>query len=255
MQIIILDTETTGLQAPQACEIGFIELQGTVSDFKLTKVENPISILKDNSIFISVYEQRFRPTKPIEAGASKVTGIYMKDVLHCPSITTFEFPTTVKYMIGHNVAFDHRVLDKPDVKLICTKELAQLVFPKQDGLKSLKLTTLIEWLYPKEGKELVEKAHGALLDCKLVFLVLHKILEKLPQIDTWEQLSGLCSQGKKTYEEMNKPVEAITIMPFGKHQGAAIVNLPLTYLKWLLTLDNLSPPLRLAVQEELDSRK
>lgn len=255
MEIIILDTETTGLQAPQACEIGWLNVTGTVSDFKLGTVENPISILKDNSIFISVYEQRFRPTKPIELQASKVTGIYMKDVLHSPSITTFEFPKTVKYMIGHNVAFDHRVLNKPDVRLVCTKELAQLVFPKANGLKSHKLTSLIEWLYPEHGQELIENAHGALLDCKLVYLVLHKILEKLPQIETWEQLASLCSQGKKTYEEMDKPLEEMTTMPFGKHQGLKFSDVPTDYLEWLGKKDNLSPPLEAAIKLELSKRR
>ena len=254
MQVFIADTETTGLKEPQACEIGWIEVHPELSEFRKGTVENPISILKENSIFISVYSQRFKPTKPIEAGASKVTGIYMKDVFNCPCITTFEFPKTVKYMIGHNIAFDHRVFGQPDVKLICTKELAQLVFPKKDNLTSHKLTSLIEWLFPEEGKELIENAHGALLDCKLVYLLLLKVLEKLPQVDSWEKLSSLCSQGKKSYEELNKPLEEMKTMPFGKHAGAAFANIPTDYLQWVIKLDNLSTPLERAVKLELASR-
>ena len=248
MQVFIADTETTGLVATQACEIGYLHVQDELSDFKTTKVANPLDILVDNSPFLSVYEQRFRPTKPIELQASKVTGIYMKDVLRCPSITTFEFPKSVKYMIGHNIAYDWRVFGEPKVKLICTKELAQLVFPKDKSLKSHKLTTLIEWLYPEEGATLVANAHGAVLDCKLVFLVLHKVLDKLPQVESWEQLSSLCSQGKKTYEELNKPLEELKEMPFGKHKGKKFSEIPKDYLKWLQKQDNLSPPLEAAIK-------
>jgi exodeoxyribonuclease X len=248
MQVFIADSETTGLVAPQACEIGWLHVQDTLAEFKQTVVDNPVAFLGDNSYFLSVYEQRFRPTKPIELQASKVTGIYMKDVLHCPSITTFEFPKSVKYMIGHNIAYDHRVFGKPDVKLICTKELAQLVFPKDKGLKSHKLTTIIEWLYPEEGTTLVANAHGAVLDCKLVYLVLLKVLEKLPQVETWEQLASLCSQGKKSYEELNEPLAEMKELPFGKYKGCKFSEVPRDYLVWLSKQDGLSPPLESALK-------
>jgi exodeoxyribonuclease X len=248
MQVFIADTETTGLVDPQAYEIGWLHVQDTLAEFKQAVVTDSIAFLSDNSYFLSVYEQRFRPTKAIELQASKVTGIYMKDVLHCPSITTFEFPKSVKYMIGHNIAYDHRVFGKPDVKLICTKELAQLVFPKDKGLKSHKLTTIIEWLYPEEGATLVANAHGAVLDCKLVYLVLLKVLEKLPQVETWEQLASLCSQGKKSYEELNEPLAEMKELPFGKYKGKKFSEVPRDYLVWLSKQDGLSPSLQSALK-------
>lgn len=249
MQVFIADSETTGLVDPQACEIGWLHVQDTLAEFKQAVVTDPIAFLSDNSYFLSVYEQRFRPTKPIELQASKVTGIYMKDVLHCPSITTFEFPKSVKYMIGHNIAYDWRVFNKPDVKLICTKELAQLVFPKDKGLKSHKLTTIIEWLYPEDGATLVANAHGAVLDCKLVYLVLLKALEKLPQVETWEQLASLCSQGKKQEDTGDsKPLAEMTTLPFGKHKGCKFSEVPRDYLVWLSKQDGLSPPLLSALR-------
>ena len=251
MQVFIADSETTGLVDPQACEIGWLHVQDTLAEFKQAVVDNPVTFLSDNSYFLSVYEQRFRPTKAIELQASKVTGIYMKDVIKCPSITTFEFPKSVKYMIGHNIAYDHRVFGKPDVKLICTKELAQLVFPKDKGLKSHKLTTIIEWLYPEEGTTLVANAHGAVLDCKLVYLVLLKVLEKLPQVETWEQLASLCSQGKKSYEEIDKPLAEMKGLPFGKYKGCKFSEVPRDYLVWLSKQDNLSPPLLSALHQAL----
>ena len=43
-------------------------------------------------------------------------------------------------------------------------------------------------------------------------------------------------------------------MPFGKHKGTPLDELPDDYLVWLYDLDNLFPPLRRAVDEEYESR-
>jgi hypothetical protein len=43
-------------------------------------------------------------------------------------------------------------------------------------------------------------------------------------------------------------------MPFGKHKGLAIGDLPDDYLDWLLTAENLPPMLCEAVRREWDSR-
>jgi exodeoxyribonuclease X len=157
-------------------------------------------------------------------------------------------------MIGHNIAYDWRVFQKPDVKLICTKELAQLVYTKKDGLANHKLTTLVEFLYKEEGKKLTLKAHGALLDCKLVYLVLLKIVRKLPQVKDWQDLVSLCSQGTRTYEESNKVIADMTILPMGKYGGRRFSEVPTDYLKWLARQKDLSPALERAVKMELTSR-
>ena len=250
MKVIILDCETTGLVEPMPVEIAYFPV-GENPDFHRTHLtdgwlEDITNIFNEN---FEYFLQRFKPTKPIDLGASKVNGIYMKDLLNKPCITTFKFPSETEYMIGHNIAFDHRALGKPDVKLICTKELAQLVIT---GQKNNKLTTLVEHLYPEHSEELLKTAHTALQDCKLTYLVLLKCLEKLPQIETWEQLSNLCSQGKKSYEELDKvkPKIAITVMPFGKHKGELLVDVPRSYLQWMINnMDNIQPDLREAIDK------
>lgn len=254
MRIVIADTETTGLVEPQACEVAFIELPEDLNDFRELDIPDPIAFLTNHDIHSSVFEQRYRPTKAIDARASQVTGIYMKDLIKCPSITEFEYPKSTEIMIGHNIAYDWRVFGKPDVKLICTKELAQLVYSKKDGLVNNKLTTVTEFLYPEDGKRLTLKAHGALLDCKLVYLILLKISRKLPQVKEWEDLVSLCSQGTKSYEELNKVLEPMTLMPFGKHGGKRFTEIPTDYLKWLLRQADLSKQVRIAAELELANR-
>jgi exodeoxyribonuclease X len=169
----------------------------------------------------------------------------MKDVIGCPSIKTFEFPSTIEFFIAHNAVFDYSVLGEPDVKRICTKELSQLVFSGEKGLKNNKAVTVTEFLFPEQGKELTASAHGALADCKLVFYILHKVLERLPQVKTWDDLAKLCSQGSKSksYEELDKPTPPLTSIPFGKYKNIPIAEVPTDYKLWLLNQSNLTPAL------------
>ena len=43
-------------------------------------------------------------------------------------------------------------------------------------------------------------------------------------------------------------------MPFGKHKGTPLEDLPRDYLDWLNALEDLRPPLRSAVDREIERR-
>jgi Putative quorum-sensing-regulated virulence factor len=43
-------------------------------------------------------------------------------------------------------------------------------------------------------------------------------------------------------------------MPFGRHRGLLLSEIPASYLRWLTTLDDLDERLRAAVLDELESR-
>ena len=45
------------------------------------------------------------------------------------------------------------------------------------------------------------------------------------------------------------------VMPFGKYKGTAITELKLSYVNWLLTLDNLKSDLRLSLEAVVAERK
>lgn len=219
MYPIIIDTETTGLKNPKACEVAYIRLHPELSTFKLDG-------LVDFEGTDKFFNKRFNPGKPIELGASKITGIYDSDVRDCDPIDTFELPEHT-FFIAHNAIFDHRVLGYPETTVICTKEIAQIALNGREDLRNHKLSTLVEYLYPEDYKEMLVNSHGAMVDCILTAHVLRKLLDLMPHINSWEQLGKLCNQPKD--------FKTITLdkMPFGKYKNERFENIPKEYLVWL----------------------
>ena len=57
--------------------------------------------------------------------------------------------------------------------------------------------------------------------------------------------------GKGLQELLNESVEPIWVetMPFGKHKGTPLRNLPSSYIAWLLGLDNLDADMRWSLEK------
>jgi len=119
------------------------------------------------------------------------------------------------------------------VKPICTKELAQATYAGTKELDNNKLVTLIAYLYPEQASEIVAKAHGALQDCYMVWLLLAKIVARLDFVTEWDELAEMWSGGTKTYKDMDKVVKLVDVMPFGKHKGVRLGDLPRSYIAWI----------------------
>ena len=179
MNIVILDTETTGLTGKdEVIELAYITID-----------EN----------FVPLHEtvQRFKPSIAINPHAQAVHGIEFKNLLGMPPSSKLSLEP-VDYMIGHNISFDKRLLiqSNPELKsmlettkYIDTKTLAKLVEKRSDTIKFLnhKLDTLVEYYYP-DTPIFTSKYHDALNDCKKVMLVLSKIRETFPALDTVEKV-------------------------------------------------------------------
>lgn len=186
----ILDTETTGFQDPRPVEIAYFKLP----EFKVLgeigaslDIKSPFDL---ESNFDFIFNSRFNPKKPISSEASKIHGIWPKDIRDKPPYETFQLPD-MDYLIGHNINYDFRVLGSPKIKLICTKTIANKVIPKEER-PNLKLVSLTKHLYPDlEG--IKEGAHGALFDCYLTYLLLLNLVSKLPRAESYEDLYSLCS--------------------------------------------------------------
>lgn len=222
MRLIAGDVETTGVNATdKVVEVAWAELD-------------------DNLEILSVARSLIDPEISIPASASAVHGISDRDVHNAPTIGEFMcesgYPLSGDQIIlaAHNAPFDTRYFKPwmPDYfGSICTLKMARHVFPDADNHK---LQTLKYYLNLEVDVEHHE-AHTALADVKVLVSLLRKI--------SWETKWEVADM----YLFCNTP-QLITKMPFGKHKGTPLVDLPKPYIQWLLGLKDLDEDLRYSLK-------
>lgn len=267
---IILDCETTNLPhlGGEACEIAYFEVQFENLLWDIDNNLNVQTLVDYCNGFADEFHQTFMPKGDFSPKASEVNGFTKEKLAGSPCISTFKFPTDVDYLIGHNIMFDWQMVTKPDVKLICTKELAIKYLTKQSGCGTKgvnTLTGLIERYYPDEASELITNAHSALQDCKLCYLILLKVLEVAPELDSFEKLAVQCSQPKKyLYDnkipyliEQNK-ITKKHLIKFGRYRGYYLEDILLTdknYLTWIVKKSTMLQDLKDFIKQFMKDNK
>lgn len=198
MKVLVLDTETTGIgKLDEVIQLAYVELQAFEHIF--------------NS-FADIYGEtqangtdvKYRPSVPIHPEAAKVNGIKYVDLLKCPPSKQLDYTdlTDVDYIIGHNISFDKRMLlqcipeDKQDLfdktKFVCTMALSKALDKNLDiGFPNHKLDTLVNHFFADDDnvkKTLLTETHDALGDVIKTILVLGKLCEYIPAVDSVESL-------------------------------------------------------------------
>jgi DNA polymerase III epsilon subunit-like protein len=211
MLYIIGDTETAGLGKEKKA------------------VEIALRAITPELVTIQQWESLVDPEIPINPAASQIHGIYDHEVALAP--TSAEFVDHViggKFvedicLIGHNVQFDYPLLTMIGniTHTVCTLELAR-AFVK--GPANFKLQTLREYFGIPE-----DSAHRAMGDVN----VTHQLLGHLIRVS-----------GRSLEAHAMTLARVIHTMPFGKHAGVALVDLPKQYIIWLLELPDLDTNLR-----------
>jgi len=222
MKTVIFDTETTGITEPALIEAAGIIINGSPFD-KQTETFN----------------NRYNPGKPISFGAMATHNILDCDLFDCPPASDFKLPDDTEYLIGHNIDFDWGVIGKPgNIKLIDTLPMSRKIWT---GLDSYNLGALSYALATDKVKmrEFLINRHSALTDVKLCLGVLRRILKEKPELKGWESIY-------KFSEEARIP----DVMPFGKHKGLAIKDLPNDYKEWLLKQNDIDKYLVIALRKE-----
>ncbi|MDC0423372.1 DUF3820 family protein [Methylophilaceae bacterium] len=209
MEVVIFDTETTGKSDPVLIEAAWLAVDQIGP---LTTAES--------------FCERYNPEKSIELGALAVHHILDEELVKCLPANTFKLPEGVKYIIGHNIDYDWAVIGSPNIKRICTLALARKIWPNIDAYSQ---SALLYYLDRKNAKEILKNAHSAEADVSICAKILSEICKKL-DVKTIENLWHLS-------EEARIP----TVMPFGKHKGLAIADIPNDYKRWLLSQDNIDP--------------
>lgn len=225
MQAIILDTETHTLNG-QPIEIAYA----------------PVDIL-DHKISLDksqLFDQLYSCDEPISFAAMAVHHILESELAGQPHYSTFKLPQETTYIIGHNIDYDIRAIEKcgvdtTSIKAICTLALARHVWPDAEAHNISALIYMIT-RGSDRAREMIRKAHRADMDIILTANILMHIVHhlKISSIEALYQAS----------EEARIPRS----INFGKHRGTAIAELPADYVQWLLRQEELDPYLRKALE-------
>lgn len=194
----ILDTETASLK-------------GGVVELAWLKVGNDLTIYEEQCF-------RTNPERPIEPGAQAIHGIGDLDVIGCPTLSEVWTAVGPIDVIGHNVGFDVRMTQSVISynRKLCTLDLAR---------QYIKTTT--DHKLPTLQKELglpVRNSHSALDDVHTCrdFLLL---------------LTGQYGFDVETLIERAARPKMVFKMPYGRHKGTPISQVPSGYRQWLLEQD------------------
>ena len=204
-RMLVLDFQTTGLQPEyRPVEIAWLEFDS------IYKVSQSVTSLID-------------PQMPIEPGAQKVHGISVEMLARKPTLEQFlqgehadKFANEHVLVVAHNAAFDLPMLEPFCKKAtsLCPMRLAQALYPTAENHK---LQTLAS-MFAVE----IEPTHRALADAGAYF----------------ERLRAIAAKEDKSLDELlviASQTSPESLMPFGKHKGKMIKDLPSDYVAWLTT--------------------
>lgn len=223
MSALILDTETHDLNGYP------IEIAYAPCSF-----EQGVLVINQGEVF----DEYFSCPEPIALGALATHHILETDIAEKPSFDTFKMPQDVQYLIGHNIDYDIKAVQKcqPDftVKGICTLALCRMVWP------DLPHTLGAMYYHVMDDLELARKhlrhAHNAKADIYFTGVILKTLVEQLGIKD----MNSLFI--------MSETARIPKYITFGKHKGTAIKDLDPSYVTWLLRQDDLDPYLRKAIE-------
>jgi DNA polymerase-3 subunit epsilon len=188
---------------------------------------------KDRIVELAAYdptgERRFctfiNPECPIPSDSTAITGITDEMVKDAPRIkealaSFIEFCSGEMVLIAHNNdAFDKLFLESEF-------ERAGLPMPKWTFIDSLKWSRKYRNDLPRHSLQhlrevygiAANQAHRALDDC----IVLHQVFSRMIDDLEMRTVLSLLSQSPKAQR-----------MPFGKHAGKLLTDVPKDYIKWL----------------------
>ena len=205
MSALILDTETHDLNGYP------IEIAYAPCSF-----EQGVLVINQGEVF----DEYFSCPEPIALGALATHHILETDIAEKPSFDTFKMPQDVQYLIGHNIDYDIKAIQKcqPDftVKGICTLALCRMVWPE------LPHTLSAMYYHVMDDLELARKhlrhAHNAKADIYFTGVILKTLVEQLGIKD----MNSLFI--------MSETARIPKYITFGKHKGTAIKDLDSGYV-------------------------
>jgi len=204
-RMIVLDFETTGLlPGYRPVEIAWVEF-----DADFNELDSVSSLIN--------------PYIEIEPGAQRVHGISAEMLIGKPSLDDFmkvtragKFEDEHVLVVAHNASFDVPMFAPYCKQLtpLCTMQLGQSFYPESSDYKLQTLSTLLNL----ED----EPTHRALADASTCFHLM-------------KQIATTHNMGIGDLLSVIDNFSLESTMPFGKHKGTKLKDLPSDYAEWLTT--------------------
>lgn len=226
----IFDTETTSLDFREAEVIQF-----ATADYILARSGEGWKV---------TFDSFYKPSKPISPHVSAICFITNKMVEDRPS---FEdeldyiqslFDKT-QYIVAHNAFYDEKVLARYDLKLppmLCTMRMAKKIYESNKSVEAYNLSYLRYALNLPISDDII--AHRADQDSLVTAALFEHLVNAAVQ--DWHVDEKKGPLGQQLVKWLEEPIIVHT-MPFGKHKGKPMQDVPLDYWQWALeTLPSLN---------------
>jgi len=220
------DVETTGFPPRAAvCELGWTDV---------SILDGQIQVGKPTGMLLN-------PGRPIPAEASAIHGIYDTDVANSPNVSIGfrELTNGADVFCAHNAEFERNFFGTPETQIICTYKVALVLFPdapnhRNGGLaehfaSELSIDPALAVPLHRAGPDSYVTAH------LLAFFLRHMSVEEMLKV--------------------SRAPRQITRMPFGKHKGVQIEELPTDYMQRAVSGLSNAPDIVAAMKRALKTRE
>jgi DNA polymerase III epsilon subunit-like protein len=231
---ISIDTETTSKDY-KTCEV--IEL-GYYTDRKVNQLYSPVDRFVPFEVSgITHISTEMISNKPIFS-CKELHACLARELNSEVNINGSKVDVSDHFIfVAHNSFYDKNVLERyglnENCNWLCTLELAKRVY------KNNKYFNLPYLRYALEtGVDNNFACHRAATDAEITYIVLEKMIDELEKRNILNKNEDYYSQ----LVEISKSTVLIDEMPFGKHKGKKIKDIPLAYWEWAFqNMDNLNP--------------
>lgn len=222
-QALVFDTETTSLEFRKAEVIELAAARWHA----------------DSGEWIMEHDSMYCASEPISPMVSSITHITERMVQKCLPFSESSVLESVQDLINnsdvqiaHNLFYDAKVLERYDIHLprgVCTLKMAKKLYPDLENHKLGYLRYYFDLAVPDD---LVP--HRARADVEVTALLFELLLNEAISRGEVEDGDGVL---ESLLAWINKPT-LVERMPFGKHKGKRLSEIPTDYWAW--ALDNMN---------------